>query len=120
MILLRLAHLQFPHVPSKVSPDTLFQVAILCEKYECFDLVDPWLEKWINRTKSTAMADETGTWLYISWAFGLKYLFSLVAEKGTKTWCFHDGNVTTASGKKIAEPMPEQIPGHCLIPQVDN
>ncbi|KAG4419877.1 hypothetical protein IFR04_007009 [Cadophora malorum] len=63
LILLRLAHIQFPHVPSKISPDTLFQVAILCEKYECFDLVDPWLEKWINRAKSTAMADETGTWL---------------------------------------------------------
>lgn len=42
LILLRIAHLQFHQVPSKLEYSQLLQLAILCDMYDCAKLVRPW------------------------------------------------------------------------------
>ena len=38
-VILRIAHLQYAQVPTKLEPEALLQIAILCDKYELFNLI---------------------------------------------------------------------------------
>ncbi|KAH6696697.1 hypothetical protein BKA61DRAFT_247940 [Leptodontidium sp. MPI-SDFR-AT-0119] len=79
LILLRLAHLQTTIIPLKLGLDTLFQVAIQCEKYDCLLLLHLILSTWIAAEQNEAVKDESGKWLYICWAFGLEKPFEEAA-----------------------------------------
>ena len=46
LILLNIAHLQFLRVPTSLSFDQLFHVAVICDKYDIAELVLPWLKIW--------------------------------------------------------------------------
>jgi hypothetical protein len=50
LILLNVAHLQFNKVPNgKLEYDLLFEVAKLCDQYDCMDLVRPWVAGWLEK-----------------------------------------------------------------------
>ncbi|KAL2070199.1 hypothetical protein VTL71DRAFT_13225 [Oculimacula yallundae] len=109
LILLRLAHLQFSRIPDKVYPETLFALAVLCEKYQCLALVSPWLEKWISKVEADADDDKTGRWLYISWAFGRHDIFDSVARKCVLSFRVHNEVLRTEALEAVADPMPDKI-----------
>ncbi|TVY90016.1 hypothetical protein LAWI1_G005082 [Lachnellula willkommii] len=47
LILLRIAHLQFSKLPvDGMSLDLLFQLATVSDKYDCIQLVKPWIPLW--------------------------------------------------------------------------
>ena len=47
LILLRIAHLRFHDTPTTLAYQTLLQVAVLCDQYQCINLVRPWLPQWL-------------------------------------------------------------------------
>ncbi|KAI9053191.1 hypothetical protein LZ554_003457 [Drepanopeziza brunnea f. sp. 'monogermtubi'] len=79
LILLRIAHLRFGAIKPTYEAPELFDIAILCEKYNCASLVKPWLRSWLPlESWSTILTDDR--WLYIAWAFGREIMFRKVAK----------------------------------------
>ncbi|KAF4610395.1 hypothetical protein G7Y89_g15724 [Cudoniella acicularis] len=79
LILLRIAHLDFKRIPFKVPFLTFLNIAILCDKYDCVELVQPWLEKWLADEKYASRIKGQEEWLYIAWVFGRQEVFQSLA-----------------------------------------
>ncbi|KAL2070200.1 hypothetical protein VTL71DRAFT_13226 [Oculimacula yallundae] len=74
LILLRISHLQLFHIPKIVDLMTAYNIAVLCEQYDCVHLLSPWIEEWLKALKSSRehssihAAQERKAYIY--WAFG--------------------------------------------------
>ncbi|CZR64692.1 uncharacterized protein PAC_14591 [Phialocephala subalpina] len=81
LLLLRIVHFQFTKVPTELSLSRLYEIALLCEQYDCHSLVKPWLKDWLIYQKSRYVVYARPLHLfYVSWAFGSSELFSTVAK----------------------------------------
>jgi len=62
LFILSIAHLQKWKVPKRLDYKTLLQVAVLCDRYNCLRIVQPWLEGWMYDQvgESTWMARRIG------------------------------------------------------------
>lgn len=79
--LLHIAHLQFSVVPQTLSFKTLLEVAVLCDKYDCVELVKPWLPSWLVKENTQSQVRGNEQWLFIAWVFNREKIFeSLVAQ----------------------------------------
>jgi hypothetical protein len=86
LIVLRIAHLRFKEIPSKdgLSLEDLYQVAIICDKYDTVGVVRPfmdlhcWTENLIPDTESRTKCDPS--WSFIAWTFGYDYSFDALAR----------------------------------------
>jgi hypothetical protein len=86
LIVLRIAHLRFQEIPSKngLSLEDLFQVAIICDKYDTVGLVRPfmdlhcWTENLIPNVESRTKCDPS--WSFIAWTFGYDTSFDALAR----------------------------------------
>ena len=138
--LLNIAHGRFGEVPQTVSPDDLFEILVVSEKYDMTAIVRPWANSWFpfhNRmpTKQT-WAGDTTTFLAVSLELGAKGAFSMTA-KALLLQCFIDdsGNLlgprTGKSmefspyleprgllGMKTPTPVPVPVPVPVLVPVV--
>ncbi|TVY16519.1 hypothetical protein LARI1_G005614 [Lachnellula arida] len=82
LLLLHIVHLQFQYVPLKPEFPLLLQVAVLCDMYDCVQLVQPWLfTTWLVDGLDTAVGTETGHALFIAWVFGLESTFYVLVRK---------------------------------------
>lgn len=70
LLILRIAHLHFDHVPTTMEQDELYHVAVLCDKYDCIGLLRPWAHSWTKDRWLSFGLYEPGV-LIIAWAFGL-------------------------------------------------
>lgn len=119
LILLRIAHLRFHDIPSTLPYQTLLSVAVLCDQYQCINLVRPWLSCWlVNEVKlSTQFGNEN--WLFIAWVFGREKVFQALAVhlvrivKPIKN-CLYVIDHSSNKKLKINEPMPPGIVGKHL------
>jgi len=73
-ILLHIAHLNFGILPESISFDTLYNLSMLCDKYDCIKLLRPWTTKWVDPLKKT-VDNAYGKWLFIAWTFGESEMF---------------------------------------------
>ncbi|TVY49041.1 hypothetical protein LOCC1_G001343 [Lachnellula occidentalis] len=82
LLLLRVAHLKFADVPSKLSYEQFLNVAILCDEYDCVNLVKPWLSKWFayKHGAENYGAYQEGDYLFIAWVFGRQKTFNDLAK----------------------------------------
>ena len=110
-ILLEIAHLQFTKIPAEVGFQLLYDIAILCDKYDCVGLVQPWLPSWLP---SWTIADhwekcepvEEG-WLMILWVFGLESQFRQVARQLARYVKLDDsGGYLNPSGCQFPDQLP--------------
>ncbi len=46
LLLLRIAHLDFISIKKQLSVSELYNLAILCDKYDCVHLIKPWVDEW--------------------------------------------------------------------------
>ncbi|TVY16515.1 hypothetical protein LARI1_G005613 [Lachnellula arida] len=68
LILLRIAHLQFSELPvEELSFDLLFQLATVSDKYDCIQLVIPWIPLWTFDPEIEMVGLEM--LLFVAWAF---------------------------------------------------
>ncbi|EKD17459.1 uncharacterized protein L3040_005062 [Drepanopeziza brunnea f. sp. 'multigermtubi'] len=104
LILLRIAHLRFGAIKPTYEPPELFEIAILCEKYNCASLVKPWLGSWLPlESWATILNDDR--WLYIAWAFGREIMFRKVA-KGIVTRMRLSPSFVPFTQSRVAFPRP--------------
>ncbi|KAF8855126.1 hypothetical protein BDZ45DRAFT_805227 [Acephala macrosclerotiorum] len=107
LILLRIAHLQYNDVPTTLAYETLLDVAVLCNRYSCVELVEPWLSQWLSHEEKSLKEAGHESWLFIAWVFGRDKVFSdlavgMVREATTND----DGKCLTSSGADISGPVP--------------
>jgi len=81
LILLRIAHLQVADIPKHLSGSTLFSLAILCEIYECVNIVKTWLSHWVPEKLEEGRYCEDQRILLIAWTFGREVMFNAVAAR---------------------------------------
>jgi hypothetical protein len=111
LILLNIAHLQFNEVSNgKLEYSLLFEVAKLCDQYDCVDLVRPWLQPWLAREQSECLKVGQEGWLWITWVFGRENVFEACAKNLAKVVSTDKkGGCLLGNGKLIPEPVPPGI-----------
>jgi hypothetical protein len=113
LILLRIAHLQFKEVPSELDYTTLFNISVLCDKYDCLDITQPWMHMWLEGMEAFAMTSGCEGWLFIAWALGKEVIFEKLAEELVRDVSVSDtGECVLASGEIVPSPMPPGIVGN--------
>ncbi|RHZ65380.1 hypothetical protein CDV55_106425 [Aspergillus turcosus] len=78
LILLRVVHGQYYHVPRKITLETLAKVAVLANYYDCREALDILLNIWINALEETipkSYSRDLILWLWVSWFFQLPAQF---------------------------------------------
>lgn len=79
LLILRIVHFQFPMVPQVISFDNLYNLSILCDKYDIVTLIRPWLLQWVLGAKKSVSEDSRkGQWLFIAWVFGETDMFERI------------------------------------------
>ncbi|CZR64669.1 uncharacterized protein PAC_14567 [Phialocephala subalpina] len=81
LLLLNIAHLKFRRIPDQLPYKLLLQVAILCDQYDCVDLVRPWLKDtlWLRDEQLEFSRMSQRQWLFIAWVFGRDRVFEQAA-----------------------------------------
>ncbi|KUJ06372.1 uncharacterized protein LY89DRAFT_410943 [Mollisia scopiformis] len=87
LTLFNIAHLRFHEVPACLPYKVLLQVAVLCDQYDCVNLVRPWLSEtqWLKDSADEAVKTDQEQWLFIAWVFGLEDVFDQLATHLVQT-----------------------------------
>jgi hypothetical protein len=67
-------------IPHKIDCEHLYDLAVLCEKYQCASIMLPWCLCWIEGLRQTLDRPMDGKWLYIAWVFGLDDIFQTLTR----------------------------------------
>jgi hypothetical protein len=120
LLLLRIAHLDFISVKKQLSVAELYNLAILCDKYDCVHLIKPWVDEW-SLCAARAIRRQVGgellsKFLFIAWSFGRRFDFRtsasvLLMQSGTDK----NGQLLDLEGEVIPEDMPPGIIGQYII-----
>lgn len=120
LLLLRIAHLQFKHIPATLDFHTLFEVARLCDYYDCIMLVKPWLSSWLKNEEQESVIRGQEGWLFIAWVFGREDVLLTLAKR--VLWTAETNHsaecvLETSNGVKQAFeiPMPLDLVGKACI-----
>jgi hypothetical protein len=111
LILLRIAHLRFHDTPTTLPYQTLLQVAVLCDQYQCINLVHPWLSQWLADEKTASRKFGQENWMFIAWVFGREKVYEKLARdlvlhlKPINNSVYRTSNSRTDM-RKINDPMP--------------
>ncbi|KAF8248479.1 hypothetical protein K440DRAFT_660796 [Wilcoxina mikolae CBS 423.85] len=68
-------------IPNEIDFSHLYDISVLCEKYRCATIMQPWCGNWVERLRSTIDKPENGGWLYIAWVFGLDDVFQTLTRR---------------------------------------
>ncbi|KAH6680915.1 hypothetical protein B0J14DRAFT_696242 [Halenospora varia] len=109
-VLLNIAHLRFRMVPERLGYRELLGVAILCDQYDCAELVRPWLGTWMCLEESQCLEVGQEQWLFIAWVFGREDTFSRLSFALVRSLQVDSaGKAVNRSDQKMANPMPLRI-----------
>lgn len=84
-VVLHIAHLNFMEVPTSIGEirdSTLLQIAILCDKYDLFNLVSPWIDHWIGKVDPEL---DVADMLFVFYVFNRKERFVKLANSVVPT-----------------------------------
>jgi hypothetical protein len=111
LLILRIAHLDFISVKKRLSVEELYNLAILCDKYDCVHLIKPWVDEWL-RDAELQILGESAKRLFIAWSFGRTERFKnaasvLLMQSGMD----ETGQLLDLKGQAIPEVMPPGMIG---------
>lgn len=110
-ILLRIAHLKFRDIPSQLSYKTLLNIAILCDQYDCVDLVVSFLPQWLSNEEVESKKPGQVNWLFIAWVFGRRKVFEELSKHLIRNLSIGEDDEYYISGARVDEPLPAEILG---------
>jgi len=120
LLLLRIAHLDFISVKKRLSIAELYNLAILCDKYDCVHLIKPWVDEWslwaARGARNQVGGELLSKRLFIAWSFGRIADFRtsasvLLMQSGTDK----NGQLLDLEGEVIPEVMPPGVIGQYII-----
>ena len=82
-VILRILHLQYEWVPVSLTEDRLYQIAILCDKYDMRRVLGTYLDKWLKPYlgEEVEVPEQAGKWLFMAYAFALPTLFTSCSKQ---------------------------------------
>ena len=112
-VLLNACHLEFTRVPVVIELEQLYNLAVICDKYDASKLVVPWLHRWTGDNRISSMSSAfLAERLFISWAFGDQKAFRDIAEFLIKNMRRLTGGKFMLDGKLIGDDrMPPNVFG---------
>jgi len=112
LLLLRIAHLDFVSVKKRLSVEELYNLAILCDKYDCVHLIKPWVDEWYRDAELLRIVGESSKRLFIAWSFGRIESFEIAASALlTQGGMDENGQLVDLKGQAVPEVMPPGIIG---------
>ena len=104
-LLLRIVHHQYDWVPRTLGDDQLYQVAIVCDKYDMRQILGLWLDQLIAEGTKCGGMVAGDQWLFVSYAFGRQALFTQLSKDLILT-------STVDAGGSLLAPIPmSDVPG---------
>jgi hypothetical protein len=106
-IILRLLHHRADTIPHKLTPETLFYLAVLVDKYNLHALVRPYLPTWTYglNTETMKQVQPFERIIFAAWIFGVQEVFEAALlemllnsriDKNKKDLIWHDGTLIDA------------------------
>lgn len=111
MILLAITHLKFRDVPLQLPYHTFLQLAIICNSFDCVDLVTAFLPKWLADEAVESLKPGQENWLFIAWVFGRNEICENLATHMVKSMCRDGNHEWCISGGILKGPWPPKIFG---------
>jgi BTB/POZ domain len=117
-ILLDIIHGRVRQVPRQVSLKTMTELSILVDKYQMLEVVELYVEIWMNTLKASVPFTFTAdllSWLSISWVFGLADIFKQIARIAVR------GSTELFGAHESRLPIPQPVFGKsykCFLIQV--
>ena len=118
LVLLNIAHIRFSRIANtQLGYQMLYDLAILCDQYDCVELVRPWMDKWLVHACTESKQEGQEGWLFIAWVFGREKTFEDLAQLLVKrSPTSPTGQCLRYSGQFLPEPLPPGIVGmSCLL-----
>lgn len=117
LILLNITHFRFTVVPLTLPLDTLSDIAILCDQYDCVHLINPWLSQWLAdesmgwRPAPSVFGGFSSRekWLFIAWVFGREQVLKDFSSSLVGNLCICDEDC--AALQDVNGPMPPGLVG---------
>ncbi len=110
-LLLNITHFKFRKVPVKLPYRLFYKVAILCDQYNCVEIVQPWIRGWLKDEDVESQKVGQEGWLFIAWVFGREKVFSKLASDLVR-WTFKvSDHLTNSVLDRLPETMPPGIIG---------
>ncbi|KAF8415623.1 hypothetical protein EV426DRAFT_629526 [Tirmania nivea] len=78
-IILRAIHLHSKWVPDSLTPEQLYEIAIICDKYDFTEAIDFWLKQWIPKSFNGIL--NMDKWLFMAFAFGKHDIFAQLSKE---------------------------------------
>jgi len=86
-------------------------MAILCDQYDCVDLVVSFLPQWLADEEVESKKPGQVNWLFIAWVFGRRKVFEKLTKHLVRSLYIVDEDEYYASNQRIEEPLPAGILG---------
>ena len=82
-VILRAMHLQHEWVPVSLGEERLYQIAILCDKYDMSRALGVYLDKWFKPYlgEQVEVPGQVDKWLFMAYAFALPTIFTSCSKK---------------------------------------
>lgn len=113
LLVLRIVHSEVRDMPMSLPLEVLHKISVICAKYECTDIVRPWVFKWLANGEEDHA--KFGCHLYcmcISWQFRTRVSFQNSAPVGYRDISIDDkGNAFAARGELLTGKVPSKVLG---------
>lgn len=112
LVLMNIIHLKHRRIPKRLQFSTFLQVAVLCDKYLCVELVQPWLKTWTDNLELRSKYPMAEQILYTHWVFGQEEEFEKLAQSMVLEVKTNDeGQHLNKYGWLWEDPCPPEIEG---------
>lgn len=81
VIVMNAAHQNRHLIPTRISVKVLYEIAVLCDKYDMVRVVGSWPRMWANRLTPFPRRFGYGRVMAVAWLFGLDNIFSQVTRE---------------------------------------
>lgn len=77
-VVLRILHYKHYWIPKSLTPERLYDVAIICDKYDLVQALETWLGRWTPTSFSDTITPDK--WLFIAWVLGQEQEFHRLSQ----------------------------------------
>ena len=115
-ILCNILHLRHRLIPRVVTLETLTNMVVICDKYDCKDAVTSWSIIWLQSWVSSAGPDVLERLLFIAYGLDIPDVFTKVSHS---LLTLHAGPLGLGSMPAAADILPEALLGMAHMDELD-
>ena len=108
-----IVHLKGFQVPTEVTFEELYQLAVLCDKYDMRAALGPWPDIWARKFLPFLFMTRMERWLFVAWVFQFKDLLPQIVGHWIMSSKVDAGSglLVAPSGVSFTEGVPDSLVG---------